>query len=392
MDGMDGLIYLDHAATTPADPEVVRAMAPYFTEHFGNPSTLYSIGREAKNALEEARESVALAIGANPEEIAFTGGGSEADNFALEGVAFANQSKGRHIITTVIEHHAVLETAVFLEKRGFDVTYVRVDADGLVDPDDIAGAIRPDTILISVMMANNEVGAIQPIAEIGKIAKERRVCFHSDTVQAVGALPISVDELGVDLLAMSAHKLYGPKGVGALYIRKGTKMVSFIHGGGQERKRRAGTENVAGIIGLAKALEIAGREMQSTESRLVLMRDRLISGLLGSIDDIRLNGHPTKRLPNNVNVAIENAEGEAMLLNLDMYGVAASSGSACTSGSLKPSHVLISMGIPPEVAHGSLRFTLGRSSTEAHVDRVLDLLPGIVDKLRAMSPLKAGEM
>jgi len=380
-------IYLDHAATTPTHPEVVKAMLPYFTDAFGNPSSIYSYGLEAKGAIEEARIKVAELIGARSEEIIFTSGGTEADNFALKGVAYANEHKGNHIITTPIEHHAVMEACKFLERRGFRITYLSVDEYGLVDPQDVKKAITDKTILISVMHASNEVGTIEPISEIGKIAKEAGVYFHTDAVQAVGHIPVNVDELKVDLLSISAHKLYGPKGAGALYIRKGTRSVSLIHGGEQEKRRRAGTENVPAIVGLGKAVELAGQTMNREVERLSYLRDKLIEGLVERIDNIRLNGHPRKRLPNNVNISIDFVEGESMLLNLDLEGICASTGSACSSSSLEPSHVLLALGLPAEQAHGSLRFTLGRENTEADVERVLEVLPGIVAGLRTMSPL-----
>jgi cysteine desulfurase len=380
-------IYLDHAATTPTRPEVVKAMLPYLTDAFGNPSSIYSYGQEARGAVEEARTKVAELIGARSEEIIFTSGGTEADNFALKGVAFANEHKGNHIITTSIEHHAVLEVCKFLERRGFGITCLPVDKYGLADPDDARKAITDKTILISVMHANNEVGTIEPVEEIGRIAREAGVYFHTDAVQTVGHIPVNVDELKVDLLSISAHKFYGPKGVGALYVRKGTRLVSFMHGGEQERRRRAGTENVPAIVGLGKAVELAGPEMGKEAERLAYLRDKLIKGLGERIDHIRLNGHPRKRLPNNVNVSIDFVEGESMLLNLDLEGICASTGSACSSASLEPSHVLLALGLSPEQAHGSLRFTLGRENTEADVERVLEVLPGIVARLRAMSPL-----
>ncbi len=380
-------IYLDYAATTPVHPEVVTAMLPYFTDVFGNPSSIHSFGQEAKAALEEARDKIAPLVGAREEEIVFTSGGTEADNLAIKGIAYANEGKGNHIITTSIEHHAVAESCKFLEKRGFEVTYLPVDRYGLVDPQDVKKAITDKTILISVMHANNEVGTIEPIAEICKIARERGIYFHTDAVQTVGHIPVDVNELGVDLLAMSAHKLYGPKGVGALYIRKGTKVIPFMHGGEHERRRRAGTENVAAIVGFGKAAEIAQVEMYQEEERLIPLRKKLISGLMGRIEHIHLNGHPTRRLPNNVNVSIELVEGESMLLNLDLEGIAASTGSACSSSSLQPSHVLLALGLSHELSHGSLRFTLGRETTEEEIDRVLEILPQIVAKLRSMSPL-----
>jgi len=382
-----GRIYLDYAATTPTHPEVVKAMLSHFTDAFGNPSSIYSYGQEAKGAIEEARTKVAELISARDEEIVFTSGGTEADNFALEGVAFANGSKGDHIITSSIEHHAVLETCKFLERRGFNVTYLPVDEYGLVDPDDVRRAITDRTILISVMHANNEVGTIEPIAEIGKLAREAGVYFHTDAVQTVGHIPVDVNALGVDLLSISAHKLYGPKGVGALYIRKGTKLLPFMHGGEQEGGRRASTENVPGIVGFGKAVEIALREMSGEAGRLTCLRDRLTNGLLDRIDHSRLNGHPVTRLPNNVNISIDFIEGESMLLNLDLEGICASTGSACGSGSLEASHVLLAIGLPHELAHGSLRFSLGKWTTGQELERVFDVLPRIVAKLRAMSPL-----
>ncbi len=380
-------IYLDYAATTPTHPEVVQAMLPYFTENFGNPSTVYACGQEAKEATERARTSVASLIGARDEEIVFTSGGTESDNFAIKGVAFANESRGRHIITTTIEHHAVLETGKFLEKRGFTVSYLPVDRSGLIRPEDVKKAIKPDTVLISVMHANNEVGTIEPIAEIGRIAKEAGVYFHTDAVQTTGHLPIDVNELGVDLLSMSAHKLYGPKGVGGLYIRKGTRLVPFMHGGAQENCRRSGTENVAGIVGFGKAAELARQEMSQESGRLGRLRDLLISGISERIDNVTLNGHPRKRLPNNVNVGIKFIEGEAILLSLDMEGICVSTGSACSSPSLEPSHVLLALGIPPQEAHGTVRLSLGRWTTGEDIQRVLEVLPQVVTKLRAMSPL-----
>jgi cysteine desulfurase len=380
-------VYLDYAATTPTHPEVVKAMLPYFTDVFGNSSSIYSYGQEAKEALEKARKTVAGFLGARDEEIVFTGSGTEADNFALEGVVFANEDRGNHIITSTIEHHAILETCHFLEKRGFQVTYLPVDKYGLVDSDSVKKAINSKTILVSVMHANNEIGTIQPIAEIAKVTKEAGVYFHTDAVQTVGHLPISVNKLGVDLLSLSAHKLYGPKGVGVLYIRRGTKMVSFIHGGAQERNRRASTENVAGIVGLARACELAHGEMDEEAKRLVQLRDRLANGLIERIDNILLNGHLIQRLPNNVNVCINFVEGESMCLNLDLEGICASTGSACSSTNAEPSHVLLAIGLPPNLAYGSLRFTLGKWTTAEEIDRVLDVLPPIVAKLRAMSPL-----
>ena len=380
-------IYLDHAATTPTHPEVVKAMLPYFTDAFSNPSSIYSCGQEARGAVEEARTKVAELIGARSEEIIFTSGGTEADNFALKGIAYANENKGNHIITTAVEHHAVMEACKFLRRRGFRITYLPVDEYGLVDPQDIKRAITNKTILISVMHANNEVGTVEPIGEIGKIAKEAGVYFHTDAVQTVGHIPVNVDELRTDLLSISGHKLYGPKGVGVLYVRKGIKLVPLMHGGEQERRHRAGTENVPAIVGLGRAIELAGQAMNKEAERLSYLRDKLIEGLVERIDHIRLNGHPRNRLPNNVNVSVDFVEGESMLLNLDLEGICASTGSACSSASLKPSHVLLALGLPPEQAHGSLRFTSGRENTEEDVERVLEVLPRIVAKLRAMSPL-----
>jgi len=380
-------IYLDYAATTPTHPEVVKAMLPYFTEAFGNPSSIYSYGQEAKGAIEEARARVAELIGARDEEIVFTSGGTEADNFAIKGVAFASEKKGNHIVTSSIEHHAVMESCEFLERRGFKVTYLPVDSYGSVDPADVKKAITDKTILISVMHANNEVGTIQPVAEIGKIAREAGIPFHTDAVQTVGHIPVNVDELEVDLLSISAHKLYGPKGVGALYIRRSTRIVPFMNGGGQERGRRASTENVPGIIGFGRAVELAGQDMECEIKRLTCLRSKLIEGLLKLIDDTHLNGHPVDRLPNNVNVSIGFVEGESTLLNLDLEGICASTGSACSSSSLEASHVLLAMGLSHEQAHGSLRFTLGQWTTYEDINRVLEVLPPIVAKLRAMSPL-----
>ena len=380
-------IYLDYAATTPTAPEVVEAMLPYFTDRFGNPSSIHSFGQEGKAAIEEAREKIANLIGAKQEEIIFTSGGTESNNSALKGVAYANQHKGNHIITTPLEHHAIIEPCNFLEKSGFKVTYLPVDKDGLLNPEEVKKAITTKTILISAMHANNEIGTIEPIAEIGRIARERDIYFHTDAVQTFGHLPINVDELNISLLSISAHKLCGPKGVGALYVRKGTRMVSFMHGGEQERRRRASTENVPAIVGFGKAVEIAEEKMEEEAKELTILRDKLIKGIFEKIDHVCLNGHPTKRLPNNINVSIEFVEGESMLLNLDMEGIAASTGSACSSSSLEPSHVLLSLGLSPELAHGSLRFTLGRYTKEEEIDYVLEILPKIVDKLRSMSPL-----
>ncbi len=380
-------VYLDHAATTPVRPEVLEKMLPYFSEYFGNPSSIYKWGRETRAAIDEAREIVAAQLGCTPAEIVFTGGGSEADNLAIQGFALANQSKGKHLITTAVEHHAVIDTAKYLEKLGFTVTYLPVDEYGLVSPAQLEQALRPDTILVSVMYANNEVGTIMPIPELAQVCQKAGVAFHTDAVQAGGVLDLNVEKLGVNMLSLSAHKFYGPKGVGLLYHRKGTRLDSLIHGGGQERGHRAGTENIAGIVGLATALELANQEREETNQRVKGLRDQLILGLKDRISEVKLNGHPTQRLPNNVNVSIRYVEGESLLLNLDMQGIAASSGSACTSGSLAASHVLLAMGIPHEIAHGSLRLTLGRESTAADIQYLLEVLPPIVDKLRAMSPL-----
>lgn len=383
-------IYLDYAATTPTHPDVVQAMLPYFTDVFGNPSTPYAYGQEARKAVEEARNKVASLINAQSEEIVFTSGGTEADNFAIEGVAYANENAGNHIITTSIEHHAVIEPCKFLEKRGFTVTYLPVDKYGLVNPQDVKKAITDKTILISVMHANNEVGTIEPISEIGKIAKERGIIFHTDAVQTVGHIPVDVDELGVDLLSISAHKLYGPKGIGALYIKKGTRLAPFIHGGQQERRQRAGTENTPAIVGFGKAAEIAAEEMTDEVKRLTFLRDKFITGLLGQVDDLQLNGHPTKRLPNNINVSIDSAKGELMLLNLEAEGIYASAGSACSSSNPEPSHVLLALGLSPEQARSALRFTLGRGTTENSIEQVLEVLPHIIDKAMVMSELLEG--
>ncbi len=376
---------MDHSSTTPVDPEVVNAMLPFFNERFGNPSSLYTIGRDAKKAIEEARQQIAQLINAKKEEIIFTGSGTESDNLAIKGIAYKNRKKGKHIITSSIEHHAVLNTCRYLEKQGFKVTYLPVSREGLVDPADVEEAITSETILISIMHANNEIGTIQPIEEIGKIAKEHDIPFHTDAIQTVGKLPLNVDSMGVDLLSLSAHKMYGPKGVGALYIRKGINIEALLHGGGHERNLRSSTENVPGIVGFGKAAELA-RKRLNEERKLAALRDSLIRGVL-EIKDSYLNGHPTKRLPNNVNVRFSYVEGESMVLNLDMKGVAASTGSACSSTSLEPSHVLIAIGLKPEEAHGSLRFTLGLGNTQEDVDYVVSILPEIVEKLRMMSPL-----
>ena len=380
-------IYMDNAATTRVKPEVLEAMLPYYGEVFGNPSTIYYYGREAHKALDHARQQVAAAIGADKDEIYFTSCGTESDNWAIKGAAFAHQKKGNHIITSVIEHHAVLHTCGWLEKHGFEVTYLPVDEYGRVNPADVEKAITDQTILISIMFANNEIGTIQPIAEIAKIARAHNILFHTDAVQAVGAVPINVHELGVDMLSLSGHKFYAPKGVGALYIRRGVRIDTHQHGGAQERGKRGGTENMAQIVGLGKAIELATADVEGHAKKLAHMRDRLIDGILAEIPEVRLNGHRTERLPNNVNVSIRYIEGEALLLRLDLVGIAASSGSACTSGSLDPSHVLLAIGLPHEIAHGSLRLSLGDFNTEHDVDVVLEKLPQIVSTLREMSPL-----
>jgi len=380
-------IYLDNAATTPVDKKVLEAMLPYYSDIFGNPSSLHSHGQEAKKAIEEAREKVAKALGADFDEIYFTSGGSESDNWALKGVAYALKEKGNHIITTEIEHHAVLHTCRYLEKEGFKVTYLPVDEYGLVKPEDLKKAITDKTILVSIMFANNEIGTIEPIEELVKIAHEKNVYFHTDAVQAVGNVPIDVKKLDVDLLSLSAHKIYGPKGVGALYIKKGVKIHSLIQGGTQERNRRAGTENVPGIVGLGEAIELITKNLDSHINKLTFLRDKLINGILEKIPYTRLNGHPTKRLPGNVNVSFEFIDGESLILNLDMAGICASSGSACTSGSLEPSHVLLAIGLSKELARGSLRLTIGKDNTEEDIDKVLEALPQIVKRLRSISQI-----
>jgi cysteine desulfurase len=385
--GAKRIIYMDHSATTYVRKEVVEAMAPYHAEHFGNPSSIYSIARESKKTIDAARAQVAQALGAEPDEIYFTSGGSESDNWAIKGVAFANRKKGNHIITSKIEHHAVLHTCEYVEKEGFTVTYLPVDQYGLVDPAELEKAITDKTILISIMYANNEIGTIEPIAELGAIARRHKVPFHTDAVQAVGNIPIDVKAQNIDLLSLSAHKFYGPKGTGVLYIRKGTRIDNLIHGGGQERRRRAGTENIAGIVGLGKAIELATADIEGHNTKIRALRDRLMSGILAKIPNSRLNGHPEKRLPGNINISFEFIEGESMLLWLDDEGICASTGSACTSGSLEPSHVLLATGLPVEISHGSLRLTLGNVNTDADVDFVLEVLPKVVTRLREMSPL-----
>lgn len=380
-------IYLDYAATTPTDPEVVKAMLPFFHEKFGNPSSPHSFGAEVKEEVEHARDTLAQFLSARSDEIVFTSGGTESDNFAVIGTCLANKKKGDHIITSAIEHHAVSEPCKYLEKSGFKITHVGVDKYGLVDPEEVKKAITDKTILVSIMHANNEIGTIQPIAQIAQVTKERGVYFHSDCVQAVGHIPVNVNELNVDLLTLSAHKFYGPKGIGALYIRKGTRIQRFLHGGDQENRRRASTLNSTGIIGMGKAIELCKDKMEAEIKEETRLRDKLIKGIQAQIPEVYLNGHPTKRLPNNVNFSVEYIEGESMLLNLDMEGIAASSGSACTSDSLEPSHVLLATGLDHALAHGSLRFTLGRWTNEEEIDYVIKVLPGIVEKLRSMSPL-----
>lgn len=380
-------IYFDNAATTPVRAEVLETILPYFREFYGNASSIYGIAKESKRAMEKARGQVAAAIGARPEEIYFTAGGSESDNMALRGIAEAYAKKGKHIITTKIEHHAILHTGEYLQKHGVEVTYLPVDGNGRISLEELEREIRPETILISVMFANNEIGTIQPIAEIGKIARKHGVLFHTDAVQAVGHVPIDVEAMNIDLLSMSGHKLGAPKGIGAIYIRKGVNIEPLIFGGAQEKKKRAGTENIAGIVGLGKAAELAVAEMEETTEKLVYLRDKLIHGILDKIPYSRLNGHPSDRLPGNCNISFSFIEGESLLLLLDALGIAASSGSACTSGSLDPSHVLMAIGLPHETAHGSLRMTLDRQNTEEEVDFVLEKLPAIVQRLRDMSPL-----
>lgn len=382
-------VYFDHSATTPVDGEVAKIMIEYMTDKFGNPGSIHFFGREANKAVNEARKNVADLVGATEKEVFFTSGGTESDNLAIKGVALANRKKGNHIITTAIEHHAVLHACEALEKQGFTVTYLPVDENAMVRTEDVKNAITDKTILISVMFANNEVGTIQPIKEIGQLAREKGIYFHTDAVQAAGNYPIDVNEYNIDLLSISGHKLYGPKGVGAIYIRKGVKIESLQQGGSQERKLRAGTENVPGIVGLGKAAEQAKLEMEQRMTHVRGLRDKLMKGIQEKISDIKLNGHPEIRLPGNLNFSFFYIEGESLLLNLDMKGIAASSGSACTSGSLDPSHVLLAMGMNHETAHGSLRLSLGRHNTEDDVNYCLEVLPVIVEKLRSMSPLNA---
>lgn len=382
-------VYLDNAATSPTRPEVVEAMMPYFTEHFGNPSSVHSFGRDASKGVTEAREVVAKFLGAaDPSEIIFTSGGTESDNLAIIGTALALKNKGNHIITTQIEHHGILHTCEYLEKyHGCEITYLPVDGDGKVDPEAVQKAITDKTVLITIMFANNEIGTVQPVAEIGTIAKKHGVLFHTDAVQAVGSLPIRVQEMNIDMLSLSAHKFNGPKGIGALYVRRGIRLVPHMHGGAQERKRRGSTHNTTGIIGLGKAAEMAMADLEEKRAKLTEMRDRLIREIEKTIPEVVLNGHRTERLPNNVNFSFKFIEGESLLLNLDLKGIAASSGSACTSGSLDPSHVLLAIGRSHEVAHGSLRFSFGIFNTQEDIDYVMEVLPGVVEKLRQMSPL-----
>ena len=381
-------IYMDHASTTPVDPRVVEAMLPYFTEAYGNASSIHTFGRKAHKAMEEARHTVAGILGADPKEVVFTSCGSESDNLAIRGAAWASRARGNHIITSAIEHHAVGHTCVQMERKfGFEVTYLPVDEHGVVDPDEVGRAVTDRTVLISIMYANNEVGTIEPVVEIAKIARSKGIPFHTDAVQAGGALNVDVNELGVDLMSLSAHKLYGPKGIGVLYVRAGTPLLPVQTGGGHEGGRRAGTENVPYIVGMATALRLAYEHLEESNRRITALRDRLIQGVLSSIPDAQLTGHPTNRLPNNASFAFAGIEGESILINLDLEGIAASSGSACSTGEEQASHILLATGVPLEIAHGSLRLTLGRGNTEQDVDYVLSVLPGIVEKLRAISPL-----
>ena len=380
-------VYLDYSATTPVKKEVFEVMVPFYTENFGNASSIYSIGREAKAVIDKSRETIAKTLNASPKEIYFGAGGSEGDNWALKGIAEANIEKGNHIITSKIEHHAILHTCQYLESRGFEVTYLDVDEYGMINLKDLENAIKKETILISIMYVNNEIGTIQPIKEIGKIAKKNGVYFHTDAVQAYGHIKMDVEDLGVDLMTLSSHKIYGPKGIGALYIKRGTRINQLIHGGAQERNMRAGTENLAAIVGFGKAASIADETLDEHRSRLIVLRDRMINQISDKIDYVKLNGHPTERHPGNVNFCFEFIEGESLLLLLDNDGIAASSGSACTSGSLDPSHVLMAIGLPHEIAHGSLRLTIGDFTTEEDVDYTVEKLVAIVEKLRAISPL-----
>ena len=380
-------IYMDHNATTPLHPEALDAMLPFLKDNFGNPSSIHWAGRGVKKYIDEAREKVASLLNADPSEIVFTGGGSEGDNLAIKGVVNVLKKKSNHIITTQVEHPAVLTTCQYMEKRGCKVTYLPVDHDGMIDLDDLRDSITKKTVLISIMYANNETGTLFPIKEVGEIAADNGIVFHTDAVQAVGKIPVDVKDLNVDLLSLSGHKLYGPKGIGCLYVKKGTPLVPLIHGGHQEGGRRAGTENIPGIVGLGKACEIANRDMESQSKHIAKLRDRLYKGVIDKLDHVKLNGHPVNRIPNTLNLSFEFIEGESLLLNLDLEGIAVSSGSACTSGSLKPSHVLTAMDITPEIAQGSLRFSLGLGNTEEDVEYVLGVLPEIVNRLRSMSPL-----
>jgi len=382
-------IYMDHNATTPVHPAVLEAMLPYFTEFYGNASSVHTFGREARNGLEEARERIANLIGAQTSEIIFTSGGTESDNFAIEGAAYENTKKGKHIITSLIEHPAVLNTCKHLETHGFEVNYLTVDKYGVIDLDELKDLIRDDTILLTIMHANNEVGTIQPMKEIGAIAKEKGIILHTDAVQTTGKIPVNINELGIDLMSMSAHKLYGPKGIGALYMRKGTKVEPLIRGGHHERNRRGGTENVPGIVGFGKAAELASASMETEGKRLWNLTEKLKNGLIEKLDYVYSNSHPVNRLPNTMNISFDYVEGESILLNLDMKGIAASTGSACSSGSLEPSHVLLALGICAATAQGTIRFSLGRANTEEDVDYLIEELPSIVTRLRAMSPLYA---
>ncbi len=383
-------VYMDHAATTPVRPEVLEEMLPFFTERFGNASSVYGLGRDARAAVELARRRTAKALNAAREdEIYFTSGGTESDNWAVKGAALAASSKGKHIITTAIEHHAVLHTCAFLEKRGFEVTYLPVSSDGFVTAEQVEAALRPDTVLVSVMTANNEIGTIQPVAEIGRICRERGVVFHTDAVQAVGNISLDVQEMDIDLLSLSAHKIRGPKGAGALYVRKGVKIANLMHGGAQERARRGGTYNTPGIAGLGRAIELAAQEIPEHAEKVRALRDALLEGLMERIPDVTVNGSMKDRLPGNLNVGFARVESESVLLHLDLLGIAASSGSACTSGSVDPSHVLLAIGRTPGAANGSIRFSLGETNTQEDVSRVLEVLPGIVSRLREMSPFKA---
>ena len=384
---MEKLVYMDNAATTPVKEEVLKEMIPYFTEYYGNPSSIYGLGSKSKVAVEQSREKIANILNVKPREIFFTSGGTEADNWAIRGVAYGNKRKGNHIITSSIEHHGILHTCEYLETQGFEVTYLDVDSDGLIDLEELKSAIKDETILISIMFANNEIGTIQPVKEIGQIAKENKIYFHTDAVQAVGHIDIDIEDLNIDLLSMSAHKLYGPKGQGALYVRTGVKIDPLVSGGAQERRKRAGTENVPAIVGMARALELAYEDMDEKNLKLIGLRDYLIEEIQKNIGYTLLNGHPTKRLPGNVNISFNFIEGESLLLSLDMENIAASSGSACTSGSLDPSHVLLAIGLKHEVAHGSLRLTLGDFNTREEIDYVVEKLVEIVDRLRMMSPL-----